>query len=218
MSKNFDSDNGKQILHSFVSATSKFTQIGKQWANQAADVLGLKDGVEVAHKFAERSGTAVNKAKRMTARALDFEDDDDSIDTLDFEILLSAAGATQKTLIPLSSHSQIYRVPAGSSMVWKARVKKFDIGFSVKENVDNENSKEMESLQKFKSDTQIQGQLGPEDRNRSILLTFDNSYTIHQRKEIAFWISIGEKVSLSDDLFGAARSKEIIAAEEGPSE
>jgi hypothetical protein len=51
-----------------------------------------------------------------------------------------------------------------------------------------------------------------------VILVFDNSYSKIQRKQVAYWVSIGENVSLEDDTLGAARSKEVMAAEEGPTD
>lgn len=103
--------------------------------------------------------------------------------------------------------------------MWKARVKKFDIGFAVREQFkENEPLVDIEVLSKHRSESQIQGQLTAAGHTRTIILVFDNSYSKIQRKQIAYWVSVGEKVSLEDDALGAARSKEVMAAEEGPSE
>ena len=102
------------------------------------------------------------------------------------------------------------------NLVWKCRVKSFDITFSVREVKDNDAI--IESPQKYSSEAQIQGKIAPIDRSRNINLLFDNSHAHLQRKTVVFWVAIGEKVSLADDQIGAARSKEVTAAEEGPPE
>jgi hypothetical protein len=209
------------------AAATKLTQQGSALASQAADQLGLKDNFQAtekaAMKFAQKGGVdarkAANKLRRLASRALDFEDDDESIDTLDFDMLLSSAGAIQKTIAMRGIHSQTYELPAGSGMVWKARVKKLDIGFIVRELHDgSELSRDTEAIPKYKSDQPIQGELTPASRNRKITITFDNTHTLHQRKIVAYWVEIGEKVSLADTANSSGRSKESIAAEVGPSE
>lgn len=54
--------------------------------------------------------------------------------------------------------------------------------------------------------------------DRIICLIFDNSYSHLAAKRVAYWIACGENVSLADDAIGAARSVEIAAADEGPTE
>ena len=162
---------------------------------------------------------AVHKARRLAKKALDFEDEDGELSSSDYDLLLSAAGATEKTIAIYKSHTQTFTIPAGSAFVWKARVKKFDIGFAVREqHKENEPLVDIEVLTKHRSESQIQGQLAAVGYTRNIILVFDNSYSKIQRKQIAYWVSIGEKVSLEDDALGAARSKEVMAAEEGSSE
>eukprot|EP01035_Chromulina_nebulosa_P021510 gene21510-27854_t len=211
----------------FKSAVN-FTKSGAKFAGQtmmaSVDAVGLKDKVEAAEQAARKLAAkgrvdatkAVNKARRLATKALDFEEEEGSFDTADFDLLLSAAGAVEKNVQIHGYHSQTFVVPAGSIMVWKARVKHQDIGFSVKEESDI-GITEHEPLQRFKSDSQIQGQIESSNVQRNITLTFDNSHSL-QRKTIAYWIAIGENVSLSDDLIGEARSKEVAAAEEGPLE
>lgn len=137
-------------------------------------------------------------------------------DSEDFDLLLSAVGAVRKSIPMHGNYTQVYSVPAGSNMVWKARVKRQDIGFIVKE-INLTDSIEIEPLQRYKADAQIQGQLDRSNKSRSIQLIFDNSHSLHG-KSIAYWVSIGENVSLTDETIGAKRSKEVYAAENGPSE
>ena len=161
----------------------------------------------------------MHKARRLAKKALDFEDEDGELSSADYDLLLSAAGATEKTIAIYKSHTQTFTIPAGSAFVWKARVKKFDIGFAVREQIkENDPLVDIQEYSKHRSESQIEGQLAPTNRARTIILVFDNSYSKIQRKQIVYWVSIGENVSLQDDAVGAARSKEVMAAEEGPME
>jgi hypothetical protein len=101
----------------------------------------------------------MNKARRLANRALDFEEEDDSLVSSDYELLLSAAGATEKTININSSYTQSFVVPAGSAFAWKARVKKYDIGFAVKEIRENDVAVDIEMMAKYRSDSPIQGYL-----------------------------------------------------------
>lgn len=51
----------------------------------------------------------------------------------EYELLLSAADAIEKQVPARGSQTQSYLVPAGSAIVWKARVMKGEIGFCVRE-------------------------------------------------------------------------------------
>lgn len=106
-------------------------------------------------------------------------------------------------------------------MVWKARVKKLDITFSVKEvrevrikmHLARDNSCNvvsylkgmepfiLEPATKCTADMPIQGRIAPvSDRPRSIVLHFDNAYSAAlQGKIIVYWVAVGENVSLADD-------------------
>ena len=100
----------------------------------------------------------MNKARRLANRALDFEDfDDEHLESSDYELLLSASGAIEKTINLNSSYNQVFVVPAGSSFVWKARVKRHEIGFAVREIRENEPAIEIEPLSKYRYDMLIQG-------------------------------------------------------------
>jgi hypothetical protein len=215
-------------LTNFISQAASITKKGATLAGQtviaSADAVGVKDTFEAAgkatRKLAEKgrydATKAVNKAKRLASKALDFEEEEDSTDTIDFDLLLSAVGAIKKAIPIHGQHSQVFSVPIGSKMIWKARVKRQDIGFTVKE-IGPNGTTEIEPLQKFKSDMQIQGEINAATYNRNITLTFDNSHSLHG-KTVAYWIAIGESVSLSDDVVGAVRAREVAAAEEGPAE
>jgi hypothetical protein len=181
---------------------------------------------------------AANKARRLANKALEFEDEDDELNSSDYDLLLAAAGATEKTIQIYQSHTQTFNVPAGSALVWKARVRRHEIGFAVREQRDkhdkhdkhDKKEKDTESghngdiqpMTLYRSDTQIQGKLPPSKHARSIVLVFANKPSAESPnlnpKQIAYWVAIGANVSLDDDALGAARTKEVQAAEEGPME
>ena len=159
------------------------------------------------------------KARRLATKALDFEDEDDELNSADYDLLLSAAGATEKSIDILRAHQQVLNIPAGSAVAWKARVKKHEIGFAVREQLKGNDYVDIEPLTKYRSDTQIQGQLPASNQPRNIILVFDNTHSGNlKRKQVAYWIAIGANVSLDDDTLGAARTKEVTAADEGPLE
>ena len=62
----------------------------------------------------------------------------------------------------------------------------------------------------------IKGKLAARDKDRTIELIFDNSYSQIHRKTVAYWILTGPNASLADEVGDAAKAKEIAAAEEGP--
>ena len=173
---------------------------------------------------------AANKARRLANKALEFEDEDDELNSADYDLLLAAAGATEKTIQIYQHHSQTYNVPAGSALVWKVRVRRHEIGFAVREHKDKkdrkdkdgEGSGDIEPMTAYRSDTLIQGKLAPSKHARSIVLVFENKPSSSSPnlnpKQVAYWVAIGANVSLDDDALGAARTKEVTAAEEGPQE
>jgi len=209
-----------------VSNAGKIAQKGVSAAGEivtsTADAVGLRDKVEAAENMARKLATrgrndttkALNKAKRMASRAFVFEDETSNYE---YDLLLSAAGAVEKHIPVYSSHSPMFTLPAGSAFVYKARVKKHDINFSVREILDN-NTPPMflESPVRYTAENVIQGFISPLDRDRTINLHFDNAYSTLQGKYIVFWVAMGQNVALSDDQMVANRSKEVVAAEEGP--
>ena len=187
----------------------------RQAAAEAAR-RAAKDG----RKNLADANKAVSKARRLATKSLEFEDEDDSVSSSDYQLLMSAPGATEKTLNIYGTFTQTFVVPAGSAFVWKARVRYYDIAFAVRELKDGDKWEDIEPLNKYKAEDRaaIQGQLAAAPIARTIMLVFDNSYSQFQAKRIAFWVACGEKASLADDAVGAARSMEVQAAEDGPSE
>ena len=132
-------------------------------------IHSLKDSLLAADKVARRAvkdggkkladaNKAVNKARRLANRALDFEEnEDDALASSDYDLLLSAAGAVEKYVNINSSYTQTFVVPAGSAFVWKARVRKNDIAFAVREIRDNDTPIDLEPLIKYRSEAPIQG-------------------------------------------------------------
>lgn len=214
-----------------VKAASTTANITKQSVEKAtgivtstADALGLKDNVEAAENMARKlaargkmeTNKAMNKARRMANRAFEF-DEEDLINSYDYDVLLASAGAVEKVVY--NNLPVILNVPAGNSLVYKARVKKYDINFSIKETRENETIVNvLETPQKYTPDLQIKGMISSVDYSRTITLFFDNSHSPLQRKNVAYWIVIGENVSLADDQQASGKSKEMTAAEEGPPE
>ena len=111
----------------------------------------MKDG---GKKLAD-ANKAMRKAQRLANRALDFEEDDDSVSS-DYELVMAASGAIEKSIGVSSTYNATFVVPAKSSFVWKARVKRNDIGFAVRE-VRERDSIDIESLEKYRFDNPIQG-------------------------------------------------------------
>lgn len=159
---------------------------------------------------------AVLKARRLANKTLDLEEEiDNNYDTSDFDLLLSADGASTAIIAIYSSFQQAYTIPAGAIFVYKARVKKWDIGFGIKEKRGN-TEVDIEPIIRYESNSLIKGMIAPMDHPRNVILFFDNSYSQINRKRVAYWVAIGPNVSLSDDSVGAARDLEVTAAEEGP--
>lgn len=214
----------KHVFFQTEQIAQKTVKVAGGVVASTADAVGLKGQVLAAETIARKFATqgtnqtkrAVNKARRMANRAFDF--DEDSGNSYDYDLLLSAAGAIEKTVAVLATHSQPFQLPAGSALIWKARVKKFDIGFSVKETVEESGQPPvvLETPQKYSMEMPIQGRIAPEPYNRTITLHFDNSFSALQSKTVVYWVAIGENVSLSDDMVGVARSKEVSAADDGP--
>jgi hypothetical protein len=163
---------------------------------------------------------AVGKARRLATKIIEFEDEDDSICSYDYHQLMSVPGATEKTINIYGHFTQSFVIPAGSIFVYKARVRYHDIGFALRERKEDGRIEDIEPMTKFRAEDRatIQGQLHASDKERTIMLVFDNSFSQFQAKRVVFWVACGEKVSLADDALGAARTMEVQAAEEGPAE
>lgn len=157
------------------------------------------------------------KTLRLNKKTWDFEEDNDAMNSADYDLLMSAAGATEKFVNQGSSFSQTISVPAGSAFVWKARVKKGDIGFAIRETTDGPH-KDIEVMSRYGSESQIQGQLPAGHAARNITMVFDNSHSHFEGKHIVCWAACGVNVSLTDERVGKERWLEQKAAEEGPQE
>jgi hypothetical protein len=145
------------------------------------------------------------------------EEEDQNNDYSDFDLLLTADGTATALIAIYSSFQQAYNIPAGSALVYKARVRKWDVGFGVRERRGSSDI-DLEPVLRYESDQLIRGIIPAVPHDRKIILFFDNTYSQIQRKKVAFWTSIGPNVSLADETVGAARELEITAAEEGPSD
>lgn len=194
------------------------THIQSKFVLQAANKVATRAVKDGGKKLAD-ANKAVHKARRLANRALDLEEDDsEALENADYDLLLSAAGATEKSISINSSFTQAISIPAGSAFAWKVRVKRYDIGFAVREKGENNAVTDIEIMTRYRSDAPIQGQLSASSYNRNIILVLDNSHSHLQAKRVVYWLAIGENVSLADDAVGAARSLEVAAAEEGPSD
>jgi hypothetical protein len=222
----------KQAVDTTTKYAGKAAQVAEGLVTTTADAVGIKTQVQAAGNIALKLATkgrndatkAMSKARRFANRAFEY-DEDDEVNCYDYDLLLSAAGAVEKQIPVLGSHSQTFNLPAHCALVWKARVKKLDISFSVREARDysngNNNNQEIsyitiEPVQRYTADMPIQGRVFPCDRARTINLHFDNTHSALVGKCVVYWVAIGEHVSLADDIVGAARSKERNAADEGP--
>ena len=224
-------DLASNAVHIATTMTQKGVSMAGGVMHSTADAVGLKDKLEgaenMARKLAQRSrndaGKAVSKAKRLASRAFEInaEGDDVVMHTYDYELLLSTPGAMEKKIAPLGHHSPSFSLPPNQSLVYKIRVKKWDIGFSIRD-ITNPNHvhhhTETASNNRFGADVMISGRIEAIGGHpRMINFHFDNSYSPLQSKMIVYWISIGENVTLEDsELQNSTRNKEMQAAEEGP--
>jgi hypothetical protein len=208
-------------VHS-ANKAKKVAQTGVAVAGGIVDAVGLKDAEKMAQRLAMRgrndASKAVNKARRLAHRTFVFEDEESM--NYEFDLLLSNAGAVEKNIAAYGNYSPMFSVPAGATFVYRAKVKKMDIALAVREVRDGNDSATtvLEPSQRYNSEAQIQGRIAPANYPRTINLFFDNSHSPLQGKTIVYWVAIGENVSLSDENSSGARTKEMIAAEEGPSD
>lgn len=221
-------DIASNAVHIASSMTQKGVTLAGGMVHSTADAVGLKDKVEaaesMARKLAQRgrndAGKAVSKAKRLASRAFDInaEGDEHILHSYDYDLLLSAPGAMEKKIAPLGHYSPSFPLPANNVLVYKIRVKRFDIGFQLRDVTNGTNHVDGANITKFASDVLISGRIeAHSEKNRIFNFHFDNSYSPLQSKMIVYWISIGENVNLEDtELQNSTRNKEMQAAEEGP--
>jgi len=166
----------------------------------------------------------------LAKKALDFEDDDDALDSSDYDLLMSASGASEIHVGLQRVHTQTFSVPPGHTVVYKCRIKKGDIGFAIREMRGDRAPTDIKAMTRIRSDAQVQGEIKATNRPRSIALVFDNKKfdaplsgvkdlgLLLKAKTVCFWVSSGERVSLRDESVGLARDKEVEAANLGPDE
>lgn len=172
----------------------------------------------VWHTGVTVSGAAVGK---VTDFARYFEEELEEAgteDTREYDILLSAVGATEIQIPARSRHEVNIHVPAGSAVVWKARVRTQDIIFELSETYDEKEPVVRVEPIKCPCTKPIKGTLKPQKENRTLVLAFDNSHSQLQKKTVAYWILTGPDASLTEEAGDAAKVKEIAAAEDGPAE
>lgn len=220
------------LAFSAATAAGKITQRGVTMAGgvmtTGIDAVGLKDKVEAAESMARKlaakgksdANKAVNKARRMANRALEMDDEEDLMASHDYDVLLSCAGAVEKKIAGYSSHTVAVTLPAGSRLIWKARVKKFDIGFTVREMRETGSGSSVpiviEPPQRYNADAWMKGEVPEANRQRTINIVFDNTHTALQRKMVVYLIQMGENISLADSQVNVALTKEMNAADRGP--
>ena len=196
-------------------------------ASRAAGKVALntKDG---AFKVLGDGNRAFSKASKLAKNALDFEEDD-TLDSSDYDLLLSAAGASEAHIGLQRVHTQTFFVPPGHTVVYKCRIKKGEVGFAIREIRVDRPPTDIKALTRIRSDAQVQGEIKATTRPRNIALVFDNKKfdapmgakdlgLLLKAKTVCFWVSCGEQVSLRDESVGLARGKEIEAANLGPDE
>ena len=193
---------------------------------QTADTLGFKEQIEAMNSAVRKldkdakiaRNKALAKARRFAKRALDFDEDDAELDSADYDLLLSAAGATEIQVANRKNNITTYEVPAGQKFVCKARVKSADIGFAVKARdlTDAKKFIAIQPLTMYTSKDLIQFQLPAVDQKRTVKLFFDNTNSQINTARVTYWVAIGENVSLADEKVSAQRMKEVNAADNGP--
>lgn len=86
-------------------------------ALEKAAAKARADFSKVAGKGAADANKKLNKARRLANRALEFDEDEE--DSIDYDLLLSTVGATEKNISARAKYTQNFQVPAGSAFVWK---------------------------------------------------------------------------------------------------
>lgn len=221
--------NAKEATQQASDEARKATLKSKEIFLNTAETLGIKDGLDFMNEAVRKIDStakktqhkAMMKAKRLAKKSLDFDEDEGDFDSSDYDLLLSAAGAKEINIAASQFQRRKFVIPPGNTFVWKARVRQHNIGFAIvllKGKGPDVKEVDIKPLSRYGSVSLIQGSLPPVDKQRTIALVFDNSHSHIQGKRVGFWTTIGLNVSLSDDSIGAARSKEVSAAEQGPFE
>lgn len=121
----------------------------------------------------------------------------------EYDLLLGAPGVVDKAVGARSIFSQVYLVPAGSVMVWKARVQRGEIDFAIREIREVQTlmtEVDVESKVRYHSYDYICGQIKAANHPRKLNMIFDNSISMSNSKNIAFWVSIGKYLGNNDAL------------------
>ena len=98
-------------MHFYIGFKDQVDALEKAAAKARADFS------KVAGKGAADANKKLNKARRLANRALEFDDDEE--DSVDYDLLLAAVGATEKNISIRAKYSQNFQIPAGSAFVWK---------------------------------------------------------------------------------------------------
>ena len=174
----------------------------------------LTGAAKGAMRFKDR---AAGKVRWFTKQYFEEDFESDGFDSREYDSLLTAVGTHELAIAVRSIHIQKVDIPAGSAIVWKVRVKKYDIGFGVKEIIGNKEI-EIQPVVQHNEKVVMKGHLGASEKSRNIAFVFDNSSSQLHRKSIAYWISVGPDVTHLEEEVESARTKEFAAAEEGPRE
>jgi len=170
----------------------------------------------VWHTGVTVSGAAVGKVSDFARYFEEELEEAGDEDTREYDILLSAVGANEIHIAARSRHEVNIKVPAGLAVVWKARVRTYDIAFELAETTSKERTVQLVEPIKYPCTKMIKGKLPKQDKDRTLVLTFDNSYSQLQKKTVAYWILTAPDASLAEEAGDVAKAKEIAAAEEGP--
>ena len=92
-----------QVINTFLALNLKTNSIEK---------LARK----AVHKVGSDTSKAVNKARRLATKAFDFDEDEANLNSSDYDLLLSAAGAQEYVIPPQKSYSQTFIVPANCAI------------------------------------------------------------------------------------------------------
>lgn len=158
-------------------------------------VPAIAGGSNKSNKKKNKTGAAKKFAEKGAKMTGNIDEEDTSLDSSNYDVLFSAAGATEKQIAAYGNYSQTFVVPANSAFVYKARVKKLDIGFSVREIRENDGIPVViEPLLLHSSEAQIQSKIPPSERQRIINQHFDNSHSSHFNEEYNV-----ERVSLTTE-------------------
>ncbi len=182
-------------------------------AKQASE--GMSNAFHVTQEGTKLGLLGFGKVK-ILARQYFEEDFEDELASVEYDTLLTEVGANELTIAVHAIHVQNFNVPAGSAVVWNARLKKSEITFYIRDITSKNNVIELVPPATYKPDWAIKGKIPASDKQRTLAFYFDNSKSHNERKTVAYRVQIGPNVTLLDEAVEMAKTKERAAAEEGP--